>query len=68
MQWLLANLFLLAIVLIGAGLFWLVGFTMWSFNLPPDDHPAILMIGAIASLFATYYVCKWLYHFIEKRV
>jgi hypothetical protein len=68
MQWLLANLFLLAIVLIGAGLLWLVGFLMWHFNLPPDDNPLLLMIGIVLALIAAYYIGKGLHRLVEKAL
>lgn len=67
LQWLFANLFLLGIVLLGAGLIWAVGALMWHFGLVPDDHPAILMLGMVLAIFATYYIGKHVYRFIDRR-
>lgn len=67
-DFLFANLFLLAIVSIGAAALWLVAFTMWSLGLPPDDNPLVLMVGCVAALFATYYLGKWLHAWVQKRI
>jgi hypothetical protein len=61
MNWLKVNAFLLALCLIAAGSLWILGFSMWSFDLAPDDHPALLTLGAICCLFLTYYVGKWMH-------
>lgn len=66
--WLFANLFLLAIIGIGAGLLWLVGFVMWHFHLPPDDNPLLLMIGVGSAIYATYYLAKQLHTWLARYV
>lgn len=66
--WLLVNVFLIAIVLIAGGALWLVGFTMWSLGLPPDDHPLVLALGIVAALGTIYGATRWLYRFIGRRV
>lgn len=61
MGWVKANLFLLAVVLLGAGLMWLLAFSMWSLGLEPDQYPVVTGVGAVACLFLTYLICKWIY-------
>lgn len=67
-QFLLVNLFLLAVVLIGAGLLWALGASMYGLSLPPNDHPVLLLIGCVLCLIATYHLCKWLHGLLEKRL
>lgn len=66
--WLLANLFLLSVVGIGAGLVWLVGFLMWHAHLPPDDNPLVLMIGMASAIYATYRITKRLHAWLGRYV
>lgn len=66
MNWLKANLFFLAIGLIAAGSLFLLGFTMKSLGLAPDDHPALLGFGAIGCLFVTYYAGKWMHSRLSR--
>lgn len=66
MNWLKVNVCFLAIGLIAGGSLWLLAFTMKQFRLAPDDHPLILMSGAICCLFLTYYVGKWLHSRLSR--
>ena len=68
LDFLFANLFLLGIVSIGAGLMWLVGFAMWHAHLPPDNHPLILLIGMASAIFATYWITKRLHAWLGRYV
>lgn len=66
--WLFANLFLLTVVGIGAGLVWLVGFLMWRAQMPPDDYPLIVMIGMGSAIYATYWIAKRLHAWLGRYV
>lgn len=68
MTWLVANLFLLFVIGIAAGFMWLVAFCMWSMGMAPDDHPAVLSIGILLALVATYFVCKRIHRFVERHI
>lgn len=59
-------MFIIGIVLLSAGSLFALGFTMKYFGLAPDDHPAILIIGAIGCLLLTYYVGKWLHRWLSR--
>lgn len=67
MQWVAANLFLLVIVLAGAGAFWLLGAGVKALSLDDDYERWLLSVASIASIFAAYYVGKWLHRLIERR-
>lgn len=68
MQWIFANLFLLAIILIGSGLLWAVGALMWALALPPDDHPVILLALCLIAIVLTYVIGKRLHRFVGRRI
>jgi len=66
-QWIAANLFLLVIILAGAGVFWLLGAGVKSLSLDEDYERWLLSVVSIASIFAAYYVGKWLYRLMDRR-
>lgn len=66
MGWLLANLFLLAVVLTAAGYMWAAFFLAKAAGL--DEYTVVVLAAFIAALIATYYTCKWLHATIQKRV
>lgn len=68
MQWLLANLFLLAIVLIGVGFMFIFGSAVQAMHLGADTERWVFMAAMVAALFATYYAVKWLHRQIERRM
>lgn len=67
-DWLLANLFLLSVVLVGAGYTFLFGATIKAIGFGPDFESTALGLSFIAALFATYYTMKWIHGLIERAV
>lgn len=67
MQWLAANLFLLVIILAGAGAFWILGAGVKNLSLDEDSERWLLSLVAVASIFVAYYAGKWLHRLIERR-
>lgn len=67
LQWLAVNAFLLVIVLAGAGAFWLLGAGVKALSLDDESERWLLSVVSIASIFAAYYVGKWLHRLIERR-
>lgn len=68
MGWLMANLFLLAMVAVAAGYFWLLGTLVMLMNVHGSAHEMLLTLAAVASLVATYFTIKRLHRFIERRI
>ena len=67
-EWLLANLFLLAIALIGAGIFWACGALMWAFGMLPDDHPVLTTLAALTAVGGAWALGKAAWALIDKRM
>lgn len=67
LQWLAANLFLLAIILAGAGSFWILGAAVKSMPVGEDFSNWLLSVAAVGSIFVAYYSGKWLHHLITRR-
>lgn len=67
LQWLAANLFLLVIILAGAGSFWILGAGVKNLSLDEDYERWLLSLVALASIFVAYYAGKWLHRMIERR-
>ncbi len=65
---LIANGFLLAIVLIGALILWGFGALMWWANLPPDDHPALTMLAALLAVGGTWWLAALAHRWIDQRL
>jgi arginine exporter protein ArgO len=66
MGWLLANLFLIGIVAISAGYFWLFGTGVKLLNPFESAEPYLFSVAAIAALVATYYTAKLLYAWTDR--
>lgn len=64
--WLLANLFLLTVVAVGAGYTFLFGAAIKAIGFGPDSEPVVLGLSFIAALFATYFTMKWLHGLVER--
>jgi hypothetical protein len=67
MQWLAVNLFLLIMILAGAGAFWLLGAGVKAMNVGEDWEPYLLAVVAVASIFACYYTGKFLHDLADRR-
>lgn len=67
LQWIAANVFLLVIVLAGAGAFWLLGAGVKSFSLDEDYERWLLCLVSVASIFAAYYTGKLMHWLISRR-
>lgn len=66
MGWVFANLFLLAIVLVGAGYTWLA---LWLLKLMHLNETLLaVLILLTAALVATYFTMKYVYRWISKRI
>lgn len=65
---LFANLFLVALVLIAAGLFLGLGALVNSMHLPDDYERWAFVLVSVLSIFGCYYIGKTLHRFIEKRL
>jgi hypothetical protein len=66
--WLLANLFLLAIALTGAGIFAACGALMWAAGLPPDDHPILTMLAAVLAIGGAWAFGRLAWQHIDRRL
>lgn len=67
MQWIVVNLFLLVMILAGAGTFFVLGAGVKALHLGSDIEPYFLAVVAIASIFACYYTGKLMHGLIEGR-
>lgn len=63
-----ANAFLLAIVLIGAGLFFVFGQLVRALGLSHDSEIFAWCVAGLATLMGTYYAAKWLYGMVERHL
>ncbi len=68
MGWLLANLFLLSVVLTGAGYFWALGALVKWLALGEPIEPYAFAFVAVLSLLATYFTMKLAYGLIDRRM
>lgn len=66
MGWLLGNLALLSVIGVVCALWWLYGALMWALGLPPDHHPAINTLAAVACLTGGYYYAVTLIRLIRR--
>lgn len=66
--WLLANLFLLSVALVGAGYVFAFGAAIKALDLGPGIEPSVLGLSFGAAIFATYYTMKRLHGLIERLV
>lgn len=64
MGWLIANGFLLLMVLIAAGYTWLAFFLLKSANL--HEYSILVMLGFAAAIVATYYTARAVHAFIVR--
>lgn len=67
-EWLLANLFLLSVALVGAGYVFAFGAAVKALHLGAGIEPSVLGLSFLAALFATYYTMKWAHGLIERRI
>ena len=54
MQWIVVNLFLLLLIGVGAGTFFVLGSGVKAMNLDSDVEPYFLAVVAVASIFASF--------------
>lgn len=64
--WIAVNLFLLILILVGAGTFWLLGTGVKMMALDDDYERWMLAAVALASIFASYYAGKWLHNAADR--
>lgn len=67
MQWLAINLFLLLLILVGAGVFWLLGAGVKLLGLDEEIERYPLFMAGIAAIFASYYAGKFLNWLASRR-
>lgn len=67
-QWLLANAFLLAIVLIAAGVLFALMDLVRALKLSDEAEHYAMPAAGLAALVAAYFFGKWLHAFIGKRL
>lgn len=65
--WLVVNAFLLAIILVGAVVFWLLGAGVKALSLDNELERWLFAVVAIISIFASYYFGKFLHDLAEGR-
>lgn len=68
MDFIFVNLFLLAIVLICAGSFFVLGSIVTAMHLSHDAEAWAFIAAGVLSLFITYYVSRWLHRMIDRHV
>ncbi len=66
MQWLVVNLFLLFLILVGAGAFWLLGAGVRSLSLDDEVERWLLFIAGVVAIFASYYAGKFLHDATDR--
>lgn len=66
MQWLAVNLFLLFLILVGAGVFWLLGAGVRSLSLDDEVERWLLFIAGVFAIFASYYAGKFLHDAADR--
>jgi len=67
MQWLVANLLLLFLILVGAGSFWIMGAGIRLLGLDEEIERYPLFLAAVAAIFASYYAGKFLHWLASRR-
>ena len=68
MEWLFANLFLLVVILVAAGLFFALGSIIGMMQLSHDAQAWAFAVAVVLSIVGTYYISKALHGFIQKRL
>ena len=66
MGWLIANAFLLVVVLIAVGYTWLAFFLLKLAHL--HEYGLLVLAAFAGALVATYYTCRSLYGWIGRRI
>ena len=64
--WLVVNVFLLAIILVGAAAFWLLGAGVRSLSLDDEIERWLLLIVGVVAIFASYYAGKFLHDTADR--
>lgn len=64
--WLAVNVFLLAIILVGAAAFWLLGAGIKMLGLDEEIERYPLFLAAVAAIFASYYAGKFLHDAADR--
>lgn len=67
MAWLVVNLFLFVMILVGAGALWLLGSVVQSLELAPIIEQTLLGLSGIAAIMVSYYTGKLMHHVAERR-
>lgn len=67
MQWIAVNLFLLLLIGVGAGTFFVLGSLVKWAHVSTDLEPYLYSIVALASIFASYYCGKFLHDLANRR-
>jgi hypothetical protein len=68
LAWLFVNLFLLLVVLVGAGAFWLLQSGVKALNYGGTIEIALTMLASIGAIFCAYYFACWLHRLISARI
>lgn len=66
MQWILANLLVLSVILVIAAAMWVYGAVMWYFGLPPDRHPPLNVLGALLALGCGFLYAKYMIGLLNR--
>ena len=66
MQWLAVNVFLLILILVGAGVFWLLGAGVKSMSLDDEMERWLLLIAGTIAIFSSYYAGKFLHDAADR--
>lgn len=64
--WLIANLFLLALALVGAGIMFVLLWLLRAADLSSSVESFLSLFVALGAVIGTYYVGKLVYDFIER--
>lgn len=64
--WLIANLFLLALALIGAGIFFALFSLVQAAHFSADTEKFLAIVALLGAIFGTYYVGKFAHDRIER--
>lgn len=59
--WIAFNAFLLILILVGSGVFWLLGAGVKAMSLDDEIERWLLLTAGIAGIFSSYYTGKFLY-------
>lgn len=66
MQWVAVNVFLLILILVGAGVFWLLGAGVKALSFDDEIERWLLFVAGTIAIFSSYYAGKFLHDAADR--